>query len=55
MLTLPDGYHCGFNSGFNTNESVNLAPDSWLGNFPKYKVLIISSASAKKIMFVLIP
>lgn len=37
MVTLPNGYHCGFNSGFNTNEAVNYASDYWLTQLIKQK------------------
>lgn len=46
IITLTNGYHTGFNAGFNTNEAVNFAPDNWLEIFPKQKVRLTSSASA---------
>lgn len=43
IITLTNGYHTGFNAGFNTNEAVNFAPDNWLETFPKQKVRVLTS------------
>ena len=37
IVTFSNGYHAGFNSGFNTNEAVNFVTEAWLEELPKQR------------------
>jgi hypothetical protein len=30
VLTMPNGYHCGFNVGFTLNEAINFGHGKWV-------------------------
>lgn len=45
MITFPNGYHAGFNMGYNAAESVNFALHRWvdLGKHSKFVSLFINT------------